>query len=159
MNWLVLFGELLLAQSWLGSNQAASWATWSVSKDCFQLPKPRSLKLIKFLPGGEQGEGQGSKANHTRTWAIPEQTLFKQTTQGGPGCSSPLTLLSKGKWRADRKCTTEAGKLHTVQAVKEQPAKLFDSSLVRLALSTKTNRKTNSFASVRTKAIRRKMCS
>lgn len=70
MNWLVLFGELLLAQSWLGSNQAASWATWSVSKDCFQLPKPRSLKLIKFLPGGEQGEGQAQRP------IIPELELY-----------------------------------------------------------------------------------
>lgn len=70
MNWLVLFGELLLAQSWLGSNQAASWATWSVSKDCFQLPKPPSLKLIKFLPGGEEGECQAQSPT------IPELELY-----------------------------------------------------------------------------------
>lgn len=40
---------------------ATSWATYSICRDCFQLPKLKSIKLIKFFPGGEQDEEQVKK--------------------------------------------------------------------------------------------------
>lgn len=79
-------------------------ATYSTCKDCFQLPKLKSVKLIKFFPGGEQDKEQVKRPIISALKLyLGKLVLYAGAFKVALNFWSPLNLPLKGNRKADSK--------------------------------------------------------